>query len=150
MLSMNDARALIEAAQQEAIRLGKPMTVCVVDSGGFIVCVDRMDGARPLTPSIAHAKAYTAAIMQRPTHMLRGWADSQPGFFSQISRMGHQPIVATLGGLTLKKGDEILGGIGLSGGTGEEDEEIALNVLKQLGYDTDFAEWNKVRPLKQD
>lgn len=146
MLTLEDARALITTAQKEAVKLGKPMTIVVVDTGGFIVAVDRMDGARPLTPSIAHAKAYTAAIMQRPANMLKGWAESQPGFFAQVSRMGHQPIVATDGALTLKKDGTILGGIGVSGGTGEEDEEIALATLKALGYDTNFAEWNRIRP----
>lgn len=145
MITMDDARALIEFAQGEAVRIGKPMTVVVVDTGGFIVCIDRMDGARPLTPSIAHAKAYTAAIMQRPTHMLKGWAESQPGFFAQISTMGHQPIVATDGGLTLKRDGEILGGLGISGGFGHEDEEICLAALMGLGYDTNFAEWNDLR-----
>ena len=145
MLTLEDARALIAAAQAEAVRIGKPMTVCVVDTGGFIVAVDRMDGARPLTPSIAHAKAYTAAIMQRPASMLTDWAESQPGFFAQVSRMGHQPIVATHGGLTLKKGGSLLGGIGISGGTGPEDEEVATTTLAKLGYDTNFAEWNALR-----
>jgi uncharacterized protein GlcG (DUF336 family) len=147
MVTHDEARALIAAAQAEALRIGKPVTTCVVDAGGFIVALERMDGARPLTPSIAHAKAYTAAIMQRPALMLKDWADSQPGFFAQVSRMGHQPIVATHGGLTLKRGGgAVLGGIGISGGTGPEDEEIATNVLAALGYDTNFAEWNALRP----
>ena len=71
----------------------------VVDTGGFSIVSERMDGARPLTPSIAIAKAYTAAVMQRPTRMLKGWCDSQPSFFAQVSRMGHHPIVATDGGV---------------------------------------------------
>jgi uncharacterized protein GlcG (DUF336 family) len=145
MLTLEDARALVAAAQGEAARLGKPMTACVVDAGGFILALERMDGARPLTPSIAQAKAYTAAIMQRPASMLKGWADSQPGFFAQVSRMGHQPIVATDGGLTVARGGTILGGLGLSGGTGPEDEAAALAALTALGYDTNFAEWNALR-----
>lgn len=150
MITMDNARKLIEIAQKEAVRIGKPMTVCIVDAGGFIVCVDRMDGARPLTPSIAHAKAYTSAIMQRPTHMLKGWAESQPGFFAQISSMGHQPIVATDGGITLKRDGVILGGIGISGGFGHEDEDVCLTTLKTLGYDTNFAEWNDLRPKPKE
>lgn len=145
MVSLDQANELIEEAQKEAVRLGKPMTVCIVDAGGFIVSVDRMDGARPITPSIAHAKAYTGAIMQRPASMLKGWAESQPGFFAQIATMGHQPIVATDGGITIKRDGVLLGGIGISGGTGPEDEEVCINSLKKLGYDTNFAEWNELR-----
>src|SRR5262245_63191943 len=123
-IRLAEARALVAAAQRKAIAIGKPVTIVVVDSGGFAVVSERMDGARPLTPSIAIAKAYTAAVMQRPTRMLKGWCDSQPSFFSQVSRMGHHPIVATDGGLTIKKDGTILGGVGVAGGTGEDDEQI--------------------------
>ena len=67
----------------------------MVDAGGFVVVIERMDGARPMTPSIALAKAYWAAVMQRPTQMLKEWSDSDPVFFSQVARMGQHPIVAT-------------------------------------------------------
>jgi uncharacterized protein GlcG (DUF336 family) len=144
-LSLEAARALVAAAQAEARKLNKPMTVAVVDAGGFTVAVDRMDGARPLTPSIATAKAYTAAVMQRPSKMLKQWAESQPVFFNQVATMGHHPIVATDGGVTIKKDGVLLGGIGISGGTGEEDQQVCEAALAATGYQLDFAEWNKVR-----
>jgi uncharacterized protein GlcG (DUF336 family) len=87
-IGLAEARALVAAAQRKAIEIGKPVTIAVVDTGGFSIVSERMDGARPLTPSIAMAKAYTAAVMQRPTRMLKGWCDSQPEFFAQVSRMG--------------------------------------------------------------
>jgi uncharacterized protein GlcG (DUF336 family) len=144
-IGLSEAKAIVAAAQAKAMEVGKPVTVVVVDSGGFSVASERMDGARPLTPSIAIAKAYTAAIMQRPTHMLKTWSESQPNFFAQVSRMGHQPIVATDGGLTIKKDGRILGGVGVSGGTGAEDEEIAIAALRACGFELDFAEWNPVK-----
>lgn len=146
MITLEEARKLISAVQEEAVRIGKPMTVCVVDTGGFIVAVERMEGARPLTPSIAHSKAYTGAVMQRPGTMLKGWAESQPGFWSAVSSMGHVPVVAAEGAITIKKDGAIIGGIGVSGGTGDEDQEISISVLTKLGYDTNFKEWNTVRP----
>jgi len=142
---LTEAKAIIAAAQRKAVEVGKPVTVVVVDSGGFPIASERMDGARPLTPSIATAKAYTAAVMQRPTRMLKGWADSQPIFFSQVSRMGHHPIVATDGGLTVKKNGQILGGVGVAGGTGEDDQEIAVAALRECGFELEFAEWNPVQ-----
>jgi uncharacterized protein GlcG (DUF336 family) len=144
-IGLAEAKAIIAAAQRKAVDVGKPVTVVVVDSGGFAVASERMDGARPLTPSIAIAKAYTAAIMQRPTRMLKGWCDSQPEFFSQVSRMGHHPIVATDGGLTIKKNGQILGGVGVAGGTGEDDQEIAVAALRECAFDLEFAEWNPVQ-----
>lgn len=144
-ISLQDAKALVAACQSEAAKLDKPITVVVVDTGGFIVATERMDGARPLQPSIAAAKAYTAAVMQRPSRMLKGWAESQPGFFAQVSTMGHHPIVATDGGMTIKKEGTLIGGLGVSGGTGEEDQQICDAALAALGYETEFAEWNRIR-----
>jgi uncharacterized protein GlcG (DUF336 family) len=144
MITLADARTLVAAAQRRATELDKPITVAVVDSGGFGVLVERMDGARPLTPQIATAKAYTAAVMQRPTRMLKGWAEAEPVFFSQVARMGHQPIVATGGGFALKKDGVVLGGIGISGGTGEEDETLAEGAVTECGYETDFSAFNRI------
>jgi uncharacterized protein GlcG (DUF336 family) len=139
--SLEEAQALIREAQRRAFKLGKALSVAVVDYGGYLVAAERMDGARPMTPSIALAKAYSAAVMQRPTRMLRGWADGDPVFFGQVARMGHQPIVATLGGYTLKRDGAILGGIGISGGSAEEDEEICAAIVAEAGFDTEFAAW---------
>jgi len=144
-IGLTEAKAIIAAAQRKAIEVGKPVTIVVVDTGGFSVASERMDGARPLTPSIAIAKAYTAAIMQRPTRMLKGWCDSQPSFFAQVSTMGHHPIVATDGGLTIKKNGQVLGGLGVAGGTGEDDQEIAVAALRACEFELDFAEWNPVQ-----
>jgi uncharacterized protein GlcG (DUF336 family) len=144
-IQLNEAKAIIAAAQRKAVAVGKPVTIVVVDSGGFSVASERMDGARPLTPSIAIAKAYTAAIMQRPTHMLKGWCDSQPTFFAQVSRMGHHPIVATDGGLTIKRKGQLLGGLGVAGGTGEDDQVIAMAALRECEFDLEFSEWNPVQ-----
>jgi uncharacterized protein GlcG (DUF336 family) len=144
-IGLTEAKAIIAAAQRKALEIGKPVTVVVVDSGGFAIASERMDGARPLTPSIATAKAYTAAVMQRPTRMLKAWCDSQPNFFAQVSGMGHHPIVATEGGLTLKRNGAILGGVGVAGGTGQDDEEIAVAALRACEFELEFAEWNPVK-----
>jgi uncharacterized protein GlcG (DUF336 family) len=143
-LTLEEARRVVAAAQEHAQALDKPITVSVVDAAGFPVLVERMDGARPLQPQIATAKAYTAVVMQRPCSMLKGWADGDPFFFSQVSRMGHQPIVATGGGFPLQRDGEIVGGVGISGGTGEEDQALAEQTLAGLGYDLKFAGFNRI------
>jgi uncharacterized protein GlcG (DUF336 family) len=143
-ISLKEARAVVEAAQKRARDLGKPLTVVVVDSGGFVVLIERMDGARPLQPHIATAKAYTAAVMQRPSSMLKGWADNDPVFFGQVGRMGHHPIVASGGGFPLCRDGDLVGAFGISGGTGEEDEAIAKATLEDTGYDTEFNAFNRI------
>ena len=140
-LSLDEARALIGSAHEKATAFGKAITVAVVDAGGYLVALDRQDGARPLTPSIATSKAYTAAVMQRPGAMLKGWAESEPVFFSQVARMGLEPIVATDGVMPIKKAGELLGGIGVSGGRPEEDQEICEAALAACGYELQFDAW---------
>ena len=140
-VAFEQARALADAARAQGLAIGKALSIAVVDYGGFIVLVERMDGARPMTPSIALSKAYSAAVMQRPTVMLEGWRNSDPVFFTQVGRMGQHPIVATKGGYTLKRDGAILGGIGISGGRPDEDQKICEDVLRAAGYDLDFPEW---------
>ena len=144
-IALADAKKIVDAASRRATELNKPITIAVVDSGGFIVALERMDGARPLQPSIATAKAYTAAVMQRPSLMLKGWADSQPGFFAQVATMGLHPIVATEGGIPIKQRGQLIGGLGIAGGTGPEDQQLCEAVLKELGYDLDFEQFNRIR-----
>jgi uncharacterized protein GlcG (DUF336 family) len=144
-ITLEQARQLISIAQRKATELGKPITVVVVDSGGFVVSLDRMEGARPLQPSIATAKAYTAAIMQRHSKMLLEWATTQPQFFAQIATMGHHPIVATGGGMTLRKDGVLVGGLGIAGGTGDEDEQIGEATLTEAGYDLKFEQFNRLK-----
>lgn len=145
-LAFQEARALADSARAHALDLGKALSIAIVDYGGFIVLIERMDGARPMTPNIALSKAYSAAVMQRPTEMLENWRQSDPVFFTQVGRMGQYPIVATKGGYTLKREGAILGGIGISGGSPEEDQRICEDVLRAAGFDLDFPQWAGARP----
>lgn len=142
-LTSDAAEEIIDACLRRGLALGKAFSIAVVDAGGFVVGIRRSDGARPLTPDIARAKAYSAAVMQRPTKMLMKWQESQPVFFSQLSQLpgAALPILATEGGVTLKKDGEIIGGLGVAGGTAGEDQQVCDDVLASLGYETDFAAW---------
>ncbi|CAM5343615.1 hypothetical protein STENM223S_11826 [Streptomyces tendae] len=142
-IGLDAAEEIIDAAHKRAQAIGKAVSVAVVDAGGFVVAVRRPDGARPLTPDIARAKAYTAAVMQRPGKMLKKWQESQPVFFSQLSQLpgAAMPIMATDGSVTIKKDGEIIGGLGIAGGTADEDQVIADEVLASLGYELEFAAW---------
>ncbi|MFH8469329.1 heme-binding protein [Streptomyces sp. NPDC017991] len=142
-LTLDAAEEIIDAVHQRARAMGKAVSAAVVDAGGFPIAIRRPDGARPLTPDIARAKAYTAAIMQRPGTMLRKWQESQPVFFAQLSQLpgAAMPIMATEGSLTIKKDGEIIGGLGIAGGTADEDQRIAEEVLASLGYELEFAAW---------
>ncbi|MER5599040.1 heme-binding protein [Streptomyces sp. NPDC002265] len=142
-VTLEAAEEIIAAVHRRAQDLGKAVSVAVVDAGGFVVAIRRPDGARPLTPDIARAKAYTAAVMQRPGPMLKKWQESQPVFFSQLSQLpgAALPIMAAEGSVTIKKDGEIIGGLGIAGGTADEDQQLADDVLASLGYELEFAAW---------
>jgi uncharacterized protein GlcG (DUF336 family) len=140
-LSIEDARKLIELCEQNAVQYKKAITTAVVDAGGFLVALERQDGARPMTPSIATAKAYSAAVMGRPANMLKPWAEKEPVFFSQIAGMGMYPIVPSDGAITIKRDGEIIGGLGVSGGRPEEDHAICEAALTAAGFELDFDAW---------
>ncbi|MBW8481213.1 GlcG/HbpS family heme-binding protein [Actinomadura parmotrematis] len=140
-LTLDEAERIVDAALKAGEGLGKALSVAVVDAGGFLRTVKRSDGARPLTPNIAISKAYSSAVMERPTKMLKAWAEGNPAFFASLSQHAAQPIVATDGGVTIKRGGEILGGLGISGGTAEEDQQVCEEVLGGLGYELSFQAW---------
>ena len=132
-LMLKTAERLIAASEAKAREFGINVTTAVVDSAGFIVQMRRMDGTRPMTTHIAHSKAYTGAIMKRPARDLLHWAESEPVYFASVAQMGHVAIVATQGGMPVRPGSEIIGGIGVSGGTPDQDQaccEAALAAIE--------------------
>jgi uncharacterized protein GlcG (DUF336 family) len=137
-LLLKTAERLIAASEEKAREFGINVTTAVVDNAGFLVMMRRMDGTRPLTTHIAHSKAYTGAIMQRPARDLLHWAESEPVYFAHVGRMGHHPIVATQGGMPVKPATEIIGGIGVSGGTPDQDQACCEAALAAID-----ASWKK-------
>jgi uncharacterized protein GlcG (DUF336 family) len=132
-LTLQTARHLIDTSEARARELNITITTVVVDSGGFPLALSRMDGAGPMTASIATSKAYTAAVMRRASGDLMPMAEQRPQFFAAVSRMGLVPLVPGLGGVTVRESSEIVGGIGVSGGTAEQDLDCAQAALKAVG-----------------
>jgi glc operon protein GlcG len=124
-LNLHDANAVIVRAQAKAAEIGIRVTVAVVDEGGFLVTVARMDGASPLTPQIAEAKAVGAAMLHRDGASLAELAKDRPGFFSVADRLVRVPIVPGLGSVLVKRDGKVLGAVGVSGGRPEQDLECA-------------------------
>ena len=118
------AAAVIEAARQKAEQIGVPMNIAVVDAGNNLTAFARMDGAWLGSIDIAQGKAYTARAFDMETKTL-GKA-SQPGeplFGIHASNGGR--IIIFAGGIPLTEGGTVVGAIGVSGGTVEQDQEVA-------------------------
>jgi len=134
-LELAEARLMVEAAIAKSEEIGVKETVCVVDEGGFPIALERMDGARITGPQIAWNKAFTAAGHKRSTHLFTTAPNGPalPGneaFGIQLSFEGR--FAAFVGGFPIVIDDEVVGGIGLSGGNGEQDTKAGLAGLQAL------------------
>jgi glc operon protein GlcG len=131
-LSLTDANKVISRAQAKAQELGIKVTVAIVDEGGLLVALSRMDGAPPVSPQIAEAKAVGAAMLLRDGAGLAQMAQDRPAFFSVVDRMVRVPLVPGLGSVPIKADGKITGAIGVSGGRPEQDVECAEAGLSEL------------------
>lgn len=121
-ISQAAARTVVNAAQAHAQTLGIAVTVAVVDEGGLVKALDRMDGAPPLSAQIAEAKAQGAAVWHRDGHVLAEVAQERPAFVSAVSQMTRLPLIAGAGSIVIRGDDgTVLGAVGVSGGTPGED-----------------------------
>jgi uncharacterized protein GlcG (DUF336 family) len=134
-LELAEARAMVAAALRKAAEIGVLQTVCVTDEGGFPLAMERMDGARVTGPQIAWNKAFTAAGHKRSTHLFNTPPNGPalPGneaFGIQWSFDGKFAVF--VGGFPIVVDEEVIGGVGLSGGNGEQDTACALVALQAL------------------
>ena len=124
-LPLNAANKVIEKAHAKAAQLGIKVTVAVVDEGGHLVALSRMDGAIPLSPQLAEAKAVGAAMFLRDGEALAKMAQDRPGFFAAADRMVRVPLIPGLGSALIKEDAKVIGAIGVSGGRPDQDLECA-------------------------
>src|SRR5215831_1349407 len=124
-LSIETAEKILAGARVKANALKVSMSFAVVDAGGYLIALVRMDGAGLLTPSVAHSKAYTAALFKRTSAELGMLAETRPQFFNSIVNIGAVPLIAGGGGLPIRQDGEVVGAVGASGGTPDQDVECA-------------------------
>lgn len=124
VVTLKEARKVIEAAEKRAKKLGQPMNVAVVDSGGNLVAHVRMDGAWAGSVDISINKAWTARAFDISTKELSGMAQPGQDFYGIHASNGGRVMIFA-GGIPLKKEGIVVGAIGVSGGTGAQDQEVA-------------------------
>lgn len=134
-LELAEARCMALAAIAEAARLGVAETVCIADEGGHPLLIERMDGARVTGPQIAWNKAFTAAGHRRSTHLFNQPPNGPalPGneaFGIQWSFDGR--FATFVGGFPIVVNGTVVGGVGLSGGNGEQDTACGVAALAAL------------------
>lgn len=134
-LELEEAKLMVEAAKQKSEEIGVLETICICDDGGYPVAMERMNGARVTGPQIAWNKAFTAAGHKRSTHLFNTAPNGPalPGneaFGIQWSFEGKFAVF--VGGFPIVVNGEVIGGVGLSGGNGEQDTKAGLAALQAL------------------
>ena len=123
-ITLEEAHQVLMAARKKAEEIGVMMNIAVVDEGNNLKAFIRMDGAWLGSIDIAQGKAFTARAFDMPTKTLATLATpDQPLFGINASNAGK--IIIFAGGIPLQRGTRIIGAIGVSGGSVEQDQEVA-------------------------
>ncbi|WP_255494227.1 heme-binding protein [Janibacter sp. YB324] len=121
---MDDAKRVIAAAEAESSTQGQPSNIAVVDAGGNLVAHVRMDGAWLGSIDISINKAFTARAFDTATKDLADLA--QPGEqFYGINASNDGRVMIFAGGIPLERDGQVVGAVGVSGGTGVQDQAVA-------------------------
>jgi uncharacterized protein GlcG (DUF336 family) len=124
MVTLADARRVIAAAEEKAKQIKQPMNIAVVDAGGNLVSHVRMDDAWMGSIDISINKAFTSRAFDISTKDLAQHSQSGGQFFG-IHVSNHGRVMIFAGGIPLKRDGKVVGAIGVSGGSGEQDHSVA-------------------------
>jgi len=134
MLTLDEAMSLYAAARDAAADLGVPMSFAVMDDGGHLVALARMDGAPWVSADAAQGKAWTAAAYGAPSAAQKDKMASMPSFATAITAMTHGRFTPQTGAVPVYREGALLGALGASGGTGEQDEAVCAAAVAAAGF----------------
>ena len=123
-MTLNEAKTIIAAGEAKAVEIGQPMNIAVADEGGNLVAHVRMDGAWLGSIDISIKKAWTSRAFDIATKDLADHSQSGNQFFG-IHASNDGKVMIFAGGIPLKRGGKVVGSVGVSGGSGEQDHAVA-------------------------
>lgn len=136
MLTLDEALALLAAARDAAQEVGVPMAFAVMDPGGHLLALQRMDGAPWITADVAQGKAWTSAAYGAPSDAQKQKMAPMPNFAQALTAMTHGRYTPQTGAVPVYRDGVLLGGLGASGGTGDQDEAACAAAVRQQGLST--------------
>ncbi|MEW9122930.1 MAG: heme-binding protein [Thermotaleaceae bacterium] len=136
-LSLALARKMAEAAEKKSEEVGVPIIFSVVDEGGNLLLLNRMENAILVSIDISINKAYTSVFLKLPTDQIAPLVQPGASLYG-LQNTNNNRMVVFGGGYPLKIGNQIVGGIGVSGGSVEEDMLIASEALKVFKEEAGF------------
>jgi uncharacterized protein GlcG (DUF336 family) len=129
-LTLEQAEGWIKKACGKATQLGVKVSVYVVDASGNPVAFARMDGAGILTPDIARAKAYTAIAFKSHSKDIAERMKDRPAAALGLTQASGSRVVFLPGGVLHKRGEDILGAVGVSGASSDQDHECGIEAIE--------------------
>ncbi|HYV70873.1 MAG TPA: heme-binding protein [Pseudolabrys sp.] len=136
-----ECREFIKAVIEKAEAMRVPISIAVVGPEGHIIAVERMDEAGFITPETAIAKAFTVAAFRSMSPrfpdglVIQQWfKERNPQLLVSLAAMTNGRIAASGGCAPIFKGDEMVGAYGISGGTSQQDEEMAVYARAKVGW----------------
>jgi uncharacterized protein GlcG (DUF336 family) len=135
-LSLDQANLIVAGALDRGGALNfKPLTVAVLDAGGHLIAFQRQDGASNLRPQIAFGKAFGALSLGVSSRAIATMAAERPSFVASLGQLSPHGIVPAAGGVLIADADgAILGAVGVTGDTSDNDEICALAGLEAAGF----------------
>ena len=139
MIDLARATVVVDKALAEGRSLGlPPLTVAVLDGSGCLVCFKREDGSSLLRPEIAQAKAWGALGMGMGSRALAQRASVQPAFISAVNALAGGRLIPVPGGVLIRSsGKSIIGAVGITGATSDQDEACAVAGIEAAGFSPD-------------
>jgi uncharacterized protein GlcG (DUF336 family) len=136
VLTLDEALELCAAARTAATELGVPMSFAVMDPGGHLVALARMDGAPWISADVAQGKAWTSAAYGAPSAAQKEKMTAMPVFATAVTTMTHGRFTPQTGAVPVYRDGDLLGALGASGGTGEQDESVCSTAVESAGFRT--------------
>jgi len=140
-LTLDTARAILDASLAKAAEMKlKPMAMVILDARGCLKAAAVQDGTSLLRSEVAHGKAYGALALGMGSRAIFKRANEQPYFVDAINTMARGALVPVPGGVLIKdKGGKLIGAIGLSGDTSDNDETCAVAAIESAGLSADVG-----------
>lgn len=137
-LTHDAARAIIVATLARGAEMKlKPLTVAVLDAGGALIALDRQDGASPLRPEVAQGKARGAVMLGMGSRAIFQRAEQQPYFVQSMNALCGGSLVPVPGGVLIREAGAIVGAVGVTGDTSDNDETAAVAGVEAAGFTAD-------------
>ena len=134
MLTLDEALELCAAARAAADGVGVPMSFAVMDPAGHLLAFTRMEGVAWISADVAQGKAWTAAAYGVPSAAQKEKMLPMPNFATAITAMTHGRFTPQTGAVPVYRDGTLVGALGASGGTGEQDEAVCNTAVQSSGF----------------